>query len=82
MLKNPGLVPQVEQEKYKKRTIHDWIEKDIATQLKSYVLSPEIRELVGSSEFHAHLVLVVGSRKNLVREMDEKGDWIGQSALA
>ncbi|RPA91777.1 hypothetical protein L873DRAFT_1640831, partial [Choiromyces venosus 120613-1] len=57
-------------------TIRDWIEKDVTAQLKSYVLSPEIRELAGSREFRAHLVLVVGSRKILVWEMDEKGDWI------
>ncbi|RPA89034.1 hypothetical protein L873DRAFT_1823600 [Choiromyces venosus 120613-1] len=69
-------------EKYKKGTIRDWIEKDVTAQFKSYVLSPEIRELAGSREFHAHLVLVVGSRKILVWEMDEKGDWIGQPVLA
>ncbi|KAG0635191.1 hypothetical protein HOY80DRAFT_1057835 [Tuber brumale] len=53
-------------EKYKKGTIHCWIEKDIASQLKSYVLSPEIRGLAGLREFQAHLVLVVGSCKILV----------------
>ncbi|KAG0131609.1 hypothetical protein HOY82DRAFT_539353 [Tuber indicum] len=69
-------------EKYKKGSIRDWIEKDVAAKLKSYVLSPEIRELVGSSELHAHLVLVIGSRKILVWEMDGEGDWIGQPVLA
>ncbi|RPA90217.1 DUF1703-domain-containing protein [Choiromyces venosus 120613-1] len=71
-----------EREKYKKGTIRDWIEKDVTAQLKSYVLSPEIRELARSRGFHAHLVLVVGSRKILVWEMDEQGDWIGQPVLA
>ncbi|RPA89845.1 hypothetical protein L873DRAFT_1822113, partial [Choiromyces venosus 120613-1] len=70
-----------QREKYKKGTIRDWIEKDVTAQLKSYVLSPEIKELARSHEFHAHLVLVVGSRKILVWEMDEKGDWISQPVL-
>ncbi|RPB01401.1 hypothetical protein L873DRAFT_654505 [Choiromyces venosus 120613-1] len=69
-------------EKYKKGSIRDWIEKDVTAQLKSYVLSPEIRGVVGNREFHAHLVLVVGFRKILVWEMDENGDWIGQPVLA
>ncbi|KAG0643727.1 hypothetical protein HOY80DRAFT_1032179 [Tuber brumale] len=54
----------------------------VTAQLKSYVLSLEVRELVRNRKFHAHLVLIVGSRKILVWEMDEKGDWIGQPGLA
>ncbi|KAG0633602.1 hypothetical protein HOY80DRAFT_1063168 [Tuber brumale] len=47
---------------------------DVASQLNSYILSPEIRGQAGSCEFHVHLVLIVGSQKILVGEMDEKGD--------
>ncbi|RPB03671.1 hypothetical protein L873DRAFT_1800155 [Choiromyces venosus 120613-1] len=71
-----------EREKYKEETIGDWIEEDVTAQLKSYLLSPEIRELARSREFHAYLVLVIGSRKILVWEMDEKGDRIGEPVLA
>lgn len=68
------------QEKYKKGSIPDWIEKDDTTQLKNYVLSPGIRELVGSCEFQAYRVLLVGSCKISVQEMDKKGEWIGHPA--
>ena len=51
-------------------------------QLRDYVLSTQVRELVGDRAFHAHLVLVIGSRKILVWEMDMNGDWVGQPVLA
>ncbi|RPB00451.1 hypothetical protein L873DRAFT_816160 [Choiromyces venosus 120613-1] len=69
-------------EKFRKGTIGSWIRNDVRAQLKSYVQSPEIRELAQNRKFRAHLVLVVGSRKILVWEMDTNGDWIGLPVLA
>ncbi|KAG0129489.1 hypothetical protein HOY82DRAFT_651946 [Tuber indicum] len=69
-------------EKYKKGTLQRWIKNEVTVQLKSYVCSTEIRELAQNRRFHAHLVLVLGSRKILVREMSMKGNWINQPILA
>lgn len=51
---------------------------EITPQLQSYVASVEAKEQRGYSKFHAHLVLVVESRRILVRDMDEKGNWVGE----
>jgi len=69
-------------EKFKKGTIQSWLKKDVKAQLKSYICTPEISKLVVNRRFHAYLVLVVGSRKILVWEMDTKGNWIGRPVLA
>ncbi|RPA92486.1 hypothetical protein L873DRAFT_1709872, partial [Choiromyces venosus 120613-1] len=58
------------------------IKNDVRAQLKSYVQSPGVRKLAQNRKFHAHLVLIVGSRKVLVWGMDTNGEWIGLPVLA
>lgn len=68
-------------EKYRKGTIEEWIEEMVTAQLQSYVASVEVKEQCGDREFHAHLVLVAGSRHISVSDMDEKGNWVGEPVL-
>ena len=53
-------------------------------QLKSKVLSTQVRELVGfcAFKFHKYLVLIIMSRNILVWEIDMQGDWASQPVLA
>lgn len=57
--------------------IEEWIRKKVTPQLQSYVVSVEAKKQRGDRKFHAHLLLVVGSRHILIRDMDEKGNWTG-----
>lgn len=68
-------------EQHRKGTIEEWIRKKVTPQLQSYVTSVEVKEQRGHRKFHAHLILVVGSRHILVWDMDEKGNWMGEPVL-
>lgn len=70
-----------EREQHRKGTIKEWIGEKVTPQLQSYVASVEAKEQCGDRKFHAHFVLVVGSRHILVWDMDEKGNWIGEPVL-
>ncbi|KAL0640096.1 hypothetical protein Q9L58_000924 [Maublancomyces gigas] len=70
-----------EREQHRKGTIEEWIREKVTPQLQSYVASVEAKEQCGDRKFHAHLVLVVGSRHILVWDMDKKGNWIGEPVL-
>ncbi|PUU82635.1 hypothetical protein B9Z19DRAFT_1120395 [Tuber borchii] len=68
--------------KYKKGTIQSWIKKEVTAQLKSYIKSAEVQELVQDRLLQAYLILIIGSRKILVWEMDIGGKWIDHPVLA
>lgn len=68
-------------EQHRKGTIEEWIRKKVTPQLQSYVTSVEVKEQRGDRKFHAHLILVVGSRHILVWDMDEKGNSMGEPVL-
>ncbi|KAG0636846.1 hypothetical protein HOY80DRAFT_1024181 [Tuber brumale] len=69
-------------EKFKKGTIRRWISTEVTAQLRKYVLSKEIQDEARGRQFHAHLVLVVGSRQILIWDMDQTGNWVGKANLA
>ncbi|KAG0136191.1 hypothetical protein HOY82DRAFT_625832 [Tuber indicum] len=69
-------------ERFKKGTIRRWIASDVTAQLRKYVLSQEVQVEAKEREFHAHLVVVVGSRQILIWDMDREGNWIGKPKLA
>lgn len=45
----------------------------VASQLKTYVESPEVIEKAKGREIRAHVVIVVGSRHILLWDMDKDG---------
>jgi hypothetical protein len=57
------------------QTLEQWIEQMVAPQLKDYIRSDQVRQLVkdGSLVMRAHLVIVVGSRHILLWDMDSDG---------
>ena len=57
------------------KTLEQWIEQMAAPQLKDYIRSDQVRQLLkdGGLVMRAHLVVVVGSRHILLWEMDSDG---------
>lgn len=68
-------------EQHREGRIEEWIRKKVTPQLQSYVVSMEANSQRGNRKFHAHFVLVVGSRHILVWYMDENGNWMGEPVL-
>ena len=56
--------------------IKQWIENEVAPQLKDYVTSKEVKEKLKEGGFllKAYLVVVVGSRHILLWDMDHDGE--------
>ena len=55
--------------------IEDWLEGDkIREQLCAYVSSPTVR---AKAKVRAYMVVIIGSRHILTREMDGEGKWDG-----
>ena len=60
-------------------TIEDWLEGDkIREQLCSYVTSPTVK---AKEKVRAYMVVIIGSRHILIREMDGEGKWTGDWKL-
>ncbi|KAG0136190.1 hypothetical protein HOY82DRAFT_625829 [Tuber indicum] len=69
-------------ERFKKGTIRRWIAWEVTSLLRKYVLSKEVQEEAKGRQFHAHLIVVIGSRQILIWDMDQDGNWIGKPRLA
>jgi len=66
---------------YHPNTIEEWLEGQIHEQLRSYVTSPTVRAESIGKNFRAYAVVIIGSRHILIREMDNNGEWKGDSRL-
>ena len=68
---------------HKGQTIKQWMEGEVASQLRGYVKSPQVLELVKGENvsMRAHMILIVGSRHVLVWDVDCSGDIIGTPDL-
>ena len=82
-----------EGDKYRSGTIHNWIDGaktssndeisgSVRDQLRSYVLGPTVQKEIAGKNFRAFVVVIVGSRQILVREMGRRGDWVDEFQLA
>jgi hypothetical protein len=66
-----------------KKLFKQWIKKSAAPQLRDYIRSPQVTQLVKDRnlELRAHLVVIVGSRHILLWDMDEGGKLADQPSL-
>ena len=77
-------------DKFRTGTIRNWIDGkgsgpksgDVRKQLHSYVTGPTVQEEIADKNFRAFVVVIVGSRQILVREMDRHGNWVNKFQLA
>ena len=61
-------------------TVEEWLGRDkIREQLFSYVTSPTVEE--AKEKVRAYMVVIIGSRHILIREMDRAGEWISDWKL-
>jgi hypothetical protein len=56
------------------QTLQQWIEGDVAKQLKDYILSADIVELAGGLLIRGYIVVIVGSRHIITRAMNRSGE--------
>jgi hypothetical protein len=74
--------------KFRSGTIGNWIDgndpqsESVREQLRSYVKGPTVQEEIADKNFRAFVVVIVGSRHILVREMDRHGNWVSEFQLA
>ena len=79
-----------ERDLYRSGTIQNWIDGrgysknsgSVRKQLQSYILGPTVQKDIAEKNFRAFVVVIVGSRQILVREMDRHGNWVSQFQLA
>ncbi|KIX10454.1 uncharacterized protein Z518_01537 [Rhinocladiella mackenziei CBS 650.93] len=75
-------------DKYRTGTIRNWIDGrgskpgSVCKQLQSYIAGPTVQKEIVDKNFRAFVVVIVGSRQILVREMDRNGNWVGNFQLA
>ena len=77
-------------DKFRSGTIQNWIDgKSYSTksgqvrkQLQSHILGPVVQKEIADKDFRAFVVVIVGSRQILVREMNRDGDWVDEFNLA
>jgi hypothetical protein len=61
-------------DKFHVGTLKKWITKEVAPQLKSYIMSEEVKKkLEDGLSLKAHIVVIIGSRQILVWDMDGDG---------
>ena len=63
-------------DKFRVGKLRKWIVDEAAPQLKSYIMSEEIKKKLGGRSLKAHVVVVVGSRQILVWDMDDDGELV------
>jgi hypothetical protein len=68
-------------DKFRVGKLEKWIIDEVAPQLKSYIMSEEIKKKLGGRSLKAHVVVVVGSRQILVWDMDDDGELVGEPDL-
>ena len=77
-------------DKFRSGTIQNWIDGrhyskksgEVRKQLQSYILGPVVQKEIADKNFRAFVVVIVGSRQILVREMDRDGYWVDEFKLA
>jgi hypothetical protein len=78
-------------DKYRSGTIRNWIDGenesdpksgDVRKQLRSYIKEATVQEEITGKIFRALVVVIIGSRQILVREMDRDGNWVSEFQLA
>ncbi len=78
-------------DKYRSGTIRDWIDGRrrnspnsgiVRRQLQSYITGSTVQKEIADKNFRAYVVVIVGSRQILVREMDMHGNWVNEFKLA
>ena len=62
-------------DKYHRGTIKSWVMEKDGPQLRDYIKSTKVQQLVEkrSLELQAHLVIIIGSRHILLWDMDKEG---------
>jgi hypothetical protein len=62
-------------DKFRVGKLQEWIINEVAPQLKSYILSEEMKKMLleDGRSLKAHIVIIVGSRQILVWDMDSDG---------
>jgi hypothetical protein len=61
------------------RAIRNWID---GRKLRSYITDPTVQKEIAGKIFRALVVVIIGSRQILVREMDRSGKWVSEFQLA
>jgi hypothetical protein len=78
-------------DKYRSGTIRNWIDGgkqsdpksgSVRKQLRSYITGPTVQKEIAGKNFRALVVVIIGSRQILVREMDKYGNWVSEFQLA
>jgi hypothetical protein len=77
--------------KFRSGTIGNWIDGEngndpnsgiVREQLRSYIRGSTVQKEIAGKNFRAFVVVIVGSRQILVREMDSHGNWVNEFQLA
>jgi hypothetical protein len=71
-------------DKYHKGTIKEWVVTNAVSQLRDYIKSAEVTQMVKEKglEMRAHLVIIVGSRHILLWDMGKEGNLAEEPCLA
>jgi hypothetical protein len=79
---------EFEGDKFRSGTIGNWIDGNdpnsgiVREQLRSYIRGSTVQKEIADKNFRAFVVVIVGSRQILVREMDRHGNWVNEFQLA
>jgi hypothetical protein len=71
-------------DKYRSGTIRNWIDEEwsdpksgsVRKQPRSYIMGSTVQKEIAGKNFRALVVVIIGSRQILVREMDRYGNWV------
>ena len=78
-------------DKFRSGTIQNWIDDGeccdsnsgkVRKQLQSHVKGFTVQDEIAGKDFRAFVVVIVGLRQILVREMDRDGNWVSEFQLA
>jgi hypothetical protein len=77
-------------DKFRTGTIRNWIDGRgsgansgaVRKRLHSYITGSTVQKEIVDKNFRAFVVVIVGSRQILVREMDSHGNWVNKFQLA
>ena len=78
-------------DKFRSGTVGNWTDGNdpsdpksgsVREQLRSYITGDTVQEEITGKKFRAWVVVIIGSRQILMREMDGDGNWVGKFQLA
>jgi hypothetical protein len=72
-------------DKFPSGTVGNWNDGNdlsVREQLQSYIAGDTVQEEIVGKKFRAWVVVIIGSRQMLMREMDGDGNWVGEFQLA